>query len=121
MNIHSSTTNYFRTTTHTGIRQKVGRRKPLDLPGGLLLWQAVGKLLLWSLPVVLGINLWCVSAIDSQGAKSSETLQKLEQLHRSNADLQVQINRLMSPVRIKIAAAEKLDLYEPTPEQIQHM
>lgn len=121
MNTFSTTTNSFRTAAHTGIRQKVGRRKVLDLPGGLLLWRAVGKVLLWGLPVILGVNLWCASAIDTQRVKSAEMMLSLQQLSDGNALLEVQVDRLMSPVRVKIAAAEKLGLYEPKPEQIRRM
>ncbi len=121
MNINISTSNYFRTASHAGIRQKIERRKPFELPGGLQLWQAVGKVLLWGLPVILGINLWCASSIDTQRIKSVDMQQKLEQLRNGNNELQIQVNRLTSPVRVKIAAAEKLGLHVPTPDQVQRM
>ena len=121
MNINSTTTNYFRTTAQTGLRQKVERQKPLDLPGGILLWQTVGKVLLWSLPVVLGVNLWCASAIDSHRTKAADMAQAVQQLNQQQAEMEVQMNRLLSPVRVRITAAEKLGLYKPTPEQIEQM
>ena len=121
MNIQSTTSNYFKTAHHVGVRQKVERRTPLSLPGGLVLWKAVGKILVWGLPVVLALNLWCASRINTRNVEISETSTALQQLKTSNAALQTKVDRLVSPVRVKIAAAEKLKLYEPAPGQIQRM
>lgn len=121
MNIHSTANNYFRSAAHVGIRQKISRRRVFDLPGGLLLWKAVGKMLLWGLPLVLGVNLWCASAINANRAQYEAAEQHLVQLENSSSELIVQRDRLISPVRIKIAAAEKLSLFEPAPGQIQKM
>ena len=76
MTIQITTGNYFRTAAHVGIRQKVARRRPFDLPGGLLLWQAVGKVLLWSIPLVLSLNLVCSSVINSY--RSENAIRKFE-------------------------------------------
>lgn len=121
MNIHSTTSNYFRATAHVGIRQKIARRRVFDVPGGILLWKAVGKILLWSLPLVLAANLWCSSAIDSKRIQYEAVEQALVQLENSSTELKLRKTRLLSPVRVKIAAAEKLSLFEPAPGQIQRM
>lgn len=121
MNIHSTAGNVFRPATQVGIRQKVARRGAFDLPGGNLLWKAVGKVLLWGLPLVLAGNLWCSSVIDSQRARYQTMQDSVMQLHSSSKDLQLQKKRLLSPVRVKIAAAEKLGLYEPAQGQIRRM
>ena len=121
MTIQITTGNYFRTAAHVGIRQKVARRRPFDLPGGLLLWQAVGKVLLWSVPLVLSLNLACSSVINSYRSEIAATQQAMFEEEKKMEELLQQRIRLTSPVRIKIAAAVKLDLYEPEPNQIKHM
>ncbi|HKJ65926.1 MAG TPA: hypothetical protein VJ969_11015 [Desulfopila sp.] len=121
MNIQSSTGNVFRSSAHVGVRQKIARRRALDLPGGILLWKAVGKVLIWAVPVVLAANLWCAHAIDTSSARSLALQQELVQLEDSADELALQRQRLTSPVRVKIAAAEKLSLYEPSAGQIRRM
>lgn len=121
MNIPSTSSNYFRTAAHVGVRQKVERRRPLDLPGGIVLWKAVGKVILWTVPLVLAANLWFSSAMNTRTAKIAEIETALQQLQVENGDLLRQVERLSSPVRVKIAAAEKLSLYEPEAGQIWPM
>ena len=121
MTIQSTTGNYFRTAAHVGIRQKVARRRPLDLPGGLQLWQAVGKILLWSVPLVLTLNLVCSSVINSYRSEIAATQQAMFEEEKQMNELLQQRTRLTSPVRVKIAAAVKLDLFEPEPNQIKRM
>ncbi|MEE4242663.1 MAG: hypothetical protein V2I36_14445 [Desulfopila sp.] len=121
MSIHSTTGNYFRSAAHPGIRQKVARRRVLDLPGGVLLWKSVGKILLWGLPLILAGNLWCASVIDAKRMQHAALEQSLSVLQKSRDELVVQEERLTSPVRVEIAAAAKFSLFVPTPEQIQPM
>jgi hypothetical protein len=121
MAIQSTTGNYFRTAAHAGIRQKVVRRGPLDLPGGLALWRSVGKTLLWTLPVILAANLWLASACNSINMEYRAVGQALIEEQHATEQLLQQKSQLLSPVRIKIAAAEKFGLYEPASTQIKHM
>lgn len=121
MTIQITTGNYFRTAAHVGIRQKVARRRPLDLPGGLQLWQAVAKVLLWTVPLVLSLNLVCLTVINSHRSDIAATQQAMFEEEREMKELLQQRTRLTSPVRVKIAAAVKLDLFEPEPNQIQRM
>jgi len=121
MSIQSSANNYFRTASHVGIRQKVGRKRAFDLPGGILLWKAVAKVLLWSMPVVLGMNLLFSSVIESQGRRVEALEQSLAAIEESNIQLRTEKASLTSPANVKIAAAGKLSLYEPKPGQIRRM
>jgi hypothetical protein len=121
MNLHSTAGNYFRSTAHAGIRQKVARRRVFDLPGGLLLWKAVAKTMLWGLPLILACNLWCAHAIEANRAQHSVLQQSLVALEKSRDDLALQEERLTAPVRVKIAAGAKFSLFEPAPGQIQPM
>ena len=121
MTIQISTGNYFRTAAHVGIRQKVARRRALDLPGGIQLWQAVGKVLLWTVPLVLSLNLICSSVINSYHSEIAATQQTMAAEEKLMNELLQQKQQLTSPMRVKIAAAVKLDLYEAEPNQIIHM
>jgi len=121
MHIQSSTENVFRSAAHVGVRQKIARRRVMDLPGGILLWKAVAKALIWGLPVILAANLWCAHAVDDSRVQRLSLQQELEALQSSGGDLALQRQRLTSPVRVKIAAAEKLSLHEPGPGQIRRM
>lgn len=121
MTIQSTAGNRFRTAAYPGFRQRVARRGPLALPGGLPLWRAVGKTMLWGLPVVLGINLWLASMCNSYTAQAASTQQLLLQEKKNNAELALKRSRLFSPVRLKIAAAAKLDLHEPAAKQVKRM
>jgi ABC-type thiamine transport system ATPase subunit len=121
MNIQSTTGNYFRTAVQVGVRQKVARRRPLDLPGGLQLWQAVGKVMLWGVPLVLSLNLLCSSLSNSYRSEITVMQQAIHQEEKQMEQLLQQRTRLTSPVRVKIAAAAKLDLFEPEKNQIKRM
>lgn len=121
MNIQSSANNYYRTASHIGIQQKVESRRAFDLPGGVLLWKAAAKVMLWSLPLVLGINLMCSSLIRSQEQRIGELQQAMAAIEQSNIELRTKKARLASPEIVKVAAAEKLSLFEPAPGQIQRM
>lgn len=121
MTIHSTTGNCFRTTPQLGIRQRIARRRPLDFPGGIQLWQAVGKVLLWTIPLVLSLNLLFSSMTNSYRLEIEATHQAIAQQEKEMDELLLKTKRLTAPVRVKIAAAEKLGLHEPEPNQIKHM
>lgn len=121
MAIQSTTGNYFRSAAHVGVRQRIARRRPLDLPGGIQLWQAVGKVMMWSIPVVLSLNLALASLGNSYLTKIAAEQQLILEQKKQLTLLEEKKARLISPVRVKLAAAEKLDLYEPSTEQIRRM
>ena len=106
---------------HGLVRQKVARRRPLDLPGGIQLWQAVGKVMLWGVPLVLSANLLFSSLSNSYREEITAMQQVIHQEERQLEQLVQQKTRLISPVRVKIAAAAKLELFEPEKKQIQRM
>lgn len=121
MAMQSTTGNYFRTAAHAGIRQKVVRRGPWDLPGGMALWRSIGKTLVWSLPVILAANLWLASACNSTKMEYRAVGQALMEEQRATEQLLQRKSQLLSPVRIKIAAAERFGLHEPASTQIKQM
>ena len=121
MAIQSTTGNYFRSAAHVGVRQRVARRRPLDLPGGIQLWQAVGKVMMWSIPIVLSLNLAFASLNNSYLSKIAVEQQHIIEQQKQLTLLQQDKARLISPVRVKLAAAEKLELFEPSAKQIRRM
>ena len=121
MAIQSTTGNYFRSAAHVGIRQRIARRRPLDLPGGIQLWQVVGKVLMWSIPVILSLNLAFASLGSSYQTKIAVEQQQILEQQKQLTLLQEKKVLLTSPVRVKLAAAEKLDLFEPSEKQIRRM
>lgn len=121
MAIQSTTGNYFRSAAHVGVRQRIARRRPLDLPGGIQLWQVVGKVLIWSIPVVLSLNLAFASLSNSYLTKIAVEQQQIVEQQKQLTLLGQKKDRLSSPVRVKLAAAEKLDLFEPSAKQIRRM
>lgn len=121
MSIQSSANNYFRTAAQIGIQQKVESRRAFDLPGGIALWKAVAKVMLWSMPFVLGLNLFCSAMIQSQAGQIAEMKQALAAVESSNIKLRTQKAQLASPDNVMVAAAEKLSLYKPVAGQIQRM
>lgn len=121
MAIHTTAGNYFRSASHVGIRQRITRRRPLDLPGGVQLWQVVGKVLMWSVPIVLSLNLALASLGNSYSAKIAAEQQLFGEQQNQLALLQEQKIRLTSAVRVELAAAEKLDLHIPTADQLRKM
>ena len=121
ININSSANNYFRSTVQIGIHQKVERKSGFDLPGGILLWKAMGKVLLWALPVILSLNLLFSSLIDSKQIKIEEMEGALSAIEANNMTLRAERAQLASPDNVKVAAAEKLSLYEPAPGQVHRM
>ncbi len=121
MNIQSQAHNYFRTAAHSGIRGNLRRQQGRDLPGGMIIFSAVGKILLVVLPLVLIINLWLVSATGSVENRIVTEQQALFQVTNDNIILRTEKARLLSPAHMQVVAADRLSLMMPEPGQIQRM
>lgn len=121
MNIGSQININYRTAADIGIRQKVGSRQALSFPGGIALWKTAGKVMLWALPAVLSLNLLCSTLITHQENTARNLQNALTAIEEKNIALRTEKAQLTSPQMMRVAAAEKLSLYEPTAEQIQHM
>lgn len=121
MNIQIQTQNYYPKTARSGFLQNIQRYPGINLPGGLLLWSIVGKITLAILPLVLAGNLWVASAINSVESRILNEQQSLSLVTGENTILEKEKERLLSPVRMQVIAAEKLSLMVPRPDQIQRM
>ncbi len=121
MNIHSTTHNYFRTAAPADIGRTLGSNHKLDLSGVLQLSAAVGKVMLFMLPVVLGINLLISHSLDGYRREIKSRQEIILQAEGANIQLRAEKARLIAPEYMKTVAAEKLSLMVPGPEQIQRM
>ncbi len=121
MNIQSLAQSYFPKSSHSGFRQNLQQQRGLDLADGIQLCSAVGKVVLVILPLVLVVNLWIASAVNSIETKIQIERQSLAFISQQNTNLEKGKERLLSPVRIQVLAAEKLSLMVPRPDQMQRI
>ncbi len=110
---------YFRSAVHVGIRQHLSRRGPFELPGGLPLWKAVGKVLLILLPVVLAVNL-LLASLARTGADSVRAADDNHyNLTIANSLLKAERSRLMTPEQAKAVAGDSFVLHAPERGQVR--
>ncbi len=122
MNFHNTTqVSYLRTATNFGVRQQLESRDAFHLPGGLVLWKAVGRILLLMLPFVLAANMFLASTInDAKGSLATVDNQRHELMDK-NIGLLAQRARLYAPERVSQMAADKFSLYAASPGQIERI
>ncbi len=120
MNFQNTTQlSFIRPVTNIGVRQHLQARDVLDLPGGLVLWKAVGKVLLLLLPLVATVNLFLASAINDAGNDLAAIDNQRHELMDKNIGLLAQKAQLYAPERVGQLAAQKLSLYSAAPGQIE--
>lgn len=121
MNYQNTTEAYLRPIANIGVRQHLRARGIRDLPGGQVLWRAVGKVALVLLPLVLTINLLLASAINDIGRSFVAVDNHRHELMDKNIELLAQKARLGAPDNIRQRAGEKLALYAASDEQVQRI
>lgn len=122
MNFQNTTQlSYIRPVTNIGVRQHLQPRDVLDLPGGLVLWKAVAKVLLLLLPLVVTVNLFLSSAINDVGSELTAIDNQRHELMDKNIGLLAQRAQLYAPERVGQLAAQKLSLYSAAPGQIEFL
>jgi hypothetical protein len=121
MNFHNSTQAYLRPVTNIGIRQQLHARDVRDLPGGLVLWRAVGKVALVLLPLVLTMNLMLASAVNDIGGSFVAVDNQRHELMDKNIELLAKKARLTAPDNVLRKAGEKLALYAASDDQVQRI
>lgn len=109
----------FRSTVPVGMRQHLSRRGVLELPGGILLWKALGKVLLILLPVVVGGHLLLSSFVDN----AEESLRAADDAHYNltiaNSLLKSERLQLLSPAQVHAVAGDSLSLHTPEKGQVR--
>jgi hypothetical protein len=122
MNFHNTTqVSYLRTVTNLGIRQQLQSRGVFDLPGGLVLWKAVGRIMLLMLPFVLAANMFFASIINDMERSLTVVDNQRHELVDKNIGLLAQKAGLYAPERVSQMAADKLSLYAASPGQIERI
>jgi hypothetical protein len=122
MNFHNTTqVSYLRTVPNLGVRQQLQSRGVFELPGGLVLWKAVGRIMLLVLPFVLAANMFIASTINGVERSLEAVDNQRHELVDKNIGLLAQKARLNAPERVSQMAAEKLSLYSAVPGQIERI
>lgn len=122
MNFHNTTQiSYIRTVTNLGVRQQLQSRGIWDLPGGLVLWKAVGKIMLFIFPCVLAANIFLSAIVNDAERSLSAVDDRRHELTDKNIGLLAQRARLYAPERVSKMAADKLSLYAASPGQIERI
>ncbi len=100
---------------------QAGSSPAAGLPGGLELWRALGKVVLFALPLALTLMLalGAVKADLERAMEAGEVHQ--QQLIDDNIQLLAQRAGLYAPERVSRVAADKLSLYAAAPGQIERI
>ena len=122
MNFHNTTQlSYLRPVTNIGFRQHLQPRGVVDLLGGVVLWKAVGKVLLVLLPLMLAANIFLAGSVNEVGQSLASVDNKRHELTDKNIGLLAQKARLYAPERVGQLAGQKLSLYAASPGQIERI
>jgi hypothetical protein len=122
MNFHNTTqVSYLRTVPNLGVRQQLQSRGVFDLPGGLVLWKAVGRIMLLMMPFVLAANMFFASIINDMERSLTVADNQRHELVDKNIGLLAQKAGLYAPERVSQMAADKLSLYAASPGQIERI
>ncbi len=110
---------YFRSAVHVGIRQHLSRRTTFELPGGLALWKAIGKVLLVLVPILLAVHL----LLSSLAKTAVESVRAADDNHYNltiaNSLLKAERSRLMSPEQAQAIVGESFALHAPEKGQVR--
>lgn len=118
MNFHNSTQTYLRPVAKVGLRQQLRPRDLFDLPGGLVLWRSVGKVMLFILPLVLLVNMIFGSFIGSVDRSITVVDNQHHELMDQNIEMLATKARLWDPAYMQKLAGEKLSLHAVSKKQI---
>jgi hypothetical protein len=117
----TSNVSYFRTYSNIGVRQQLQHRRSLYLPGGLVLWKAVGKAMLLLLPLMFLVHMFLASIIADVEQSLSSVDNQRHELVDKNIGLLAKRAYLYAPERVGQLAGERLSLYTASPDQIERI
>ena len=112
---------YFRTASPIGVRQQLKCRGALYLPGGPVLWKAVGKAMLLVLPLMFLANMFLASIISEVDQSLSVIDDQRHELMDKNIGLLAKRAYLYAPERVGQLAGERLSLFTASPDQIERV
>lgn len=108
----------YRSSVQIGIRQQLNRRGSLELPGGIALWKAVGKILLVLLPLVVGCQLVLTSLSTGMEKDIGRIDDQYYNLMITNSLLKAERTGLLTPAKVESLAGKKIALQKPEKGQI---
>lgn len=122
MNFHNvPQVSYVRNSPSLGIRQQLAPRGVFELPGGIALWKAVGKIMLLILPFFLAVSVYLSSARENVERSLVIVDNQRHELQDKNIGLLAEKARLYAPERVNQMAGDKLSLYVALPSQIERI
>lgn len=122
MNFHNTTQlSYLRPVTNIGLRQNLQPRGVVDLLGGVVLWKALGKLLLVVLPLMLAANVFLAGSVNDVEQSLVSVDNQRHDLMDKNIGLLAQKARMYAPERVGQLAGQRLSLYAASPGQIERI
>jgi hypothetical protein len=117
MIFHNSAQSYVRPNANIGIRQHLARCSNGELPGGILLWKAVGKVTVAVCVATITLNVM-LSVYKGNLATAAVALeQQRHELMDKNINLRAKRAALLSPQAIERAAGKRLSLHSPVKGQ----
>lgn len=108
----------YRSSVHIGIRPQLSRRGSLELPGGIALWKAVGKMLLVLLPLVFGCQLVLRFLSTGMEEDISRIDDQYYNLMITNSLLKAERGGLLNPEKVESLASKKIALQKPEKGQV---
>ncbi|MFH0785183.1 MAG: hypothetical protein V2B20_24965 [Pseudomonadota bacterium] len=122
MNFHNvPQVSYLRNAPNLGVRQQLHPQGVFDLLGGIVLWKAVGKIILLIFPFFLAINMFLSSARANVERSLVIVDNHRHELQDKNIGLLAQKARLYAPERVSQMAGDRLSLYVAQPSQIERI
>ncbi len=119
MIFHNSIQSYSRPKTGLfGVRQQLSRRSKTELPGGLLLWMAMGRMIAVAglvLVVFFVASSWYLNALNASMGIADQEGQKMVD---SNIALRAERAGMLAPRRAEISASSSLALQVPAAGQV---
>lgn len=104
-----------------GVQQSPRSRYLRNLPGGVELWRALGKVLLVALPLVFALLLVLGAVGKSLESSIGESEERHQLLLDKNIEMLAQRAGMHAPERVSRIAADRLSLYAAAPGQIERI
>ena len=114
-----STHTNFRSAAHVGMRQHLSRRGAFELPGGIVLWKTVAKVLAILLPLVLAGHLLLSSLVRN----TEQSVRAADDAHYNltiaNSLLRSERSKLLTPEQVQVNSRDMLSLHTPEKGQVR--
>jgi hypothetical protein len=120
MDYQNSAQLYTQSAVNIGVRQQLQRKGASALFGGVVLWRKAGWLLLVIIPIMLSINIFMVSALQSIDTSIVQADGVRHELMDARIGLLAKRAGMLVPEHLEQAASVKLSLYRASKRQVGH-